>query len=131
MILNDYKFRGESIENNQLVYGYYSNIQQKEHYILQPCALGYYHVQVKPETVSQFTGFKTSKGQEIYEGDLIRQKLEDSFEPSGFYWWKAKVQRHPNGAWVLMQLRFDYSKSPFEEYTLLIKECKNIELINS
>lgn len=128
--LAEHKFRGISLEDNEIAHGYYAMIG-KEHYILQPCVLGLFHNQVNPETVSQCTGIITLKGDDIFEGDIFRQKLEDKYEPEGFFWWKAVVRRHTNGAWVLCQVGFDYSKSPFDEYTLLIEECKKIELIGN
>jgi len=76
------------------------------------------------------TGFTTADGEYIFEGDTFRQKLEDKMEPEGFFWWYCVVKRHENGAWVLCQIDFDYSNSPFEEYALLIDECKKIEFFD-
>jgi hypothetical protein len=74
------KFRGKSLENNQWVFGFYANIQDKEHYILQPCALGLFHCLVNPETVSQFTGVIDVEGNKIYDRDILEVLSIDSEE---------------------------------------------------
>lgn len=78
---------------------------------------------IKKETLSRFTGLKDSKGRKIFEGDLIKMKLEDSVEPEGFYWWEAEV-KFVHGCWVLCQVGFDYSNKSLEDFTWLYPEAK-------
>lgn len=64
-------FRGISKETNKYIYGHYYNIQNIEHYILEPCALGVIHTEVKPESVGQFTSRLDNSCKKIFEHDEV------------------------------------------------------------
>lgn len=69
--MREIKFRALRTDGKGWVYGFYCNIQEKEHYILEPCALGLVWTEVTPETVGQFTGLRDKNGKDIYEGDMF------------------------------------------------------------
>lgn len=84
---------------------------------------------VSQSSVGQYTGRPDIKGTCIYEGYIVRQKLEDSVEPNGFFNCDSVVEM-VEGCWVLSQVGFDYSKTPFSERCLL-RQADDIEVIGN
>lgn len=87
------KFRGQRIDNNQWVYGYYrkntfyNKLGDEPKEIYTKHFIGAFdnknlidgifeQVEVKPETICQFTGILDKANTEIYEGDFVSTDLQ-------------------------------------------------------
>jgi len=117
------KFRGKRIDNEEWVYGYFYTIQNKEHYILQPCTLGVEHVEVNSDTVGQFTVLKDKNGKEIYDGDIIK-----IFDEEGFI--KTVSTQIPCGCCDLCVGELNRGESVFCQIEVIGNIHDNPELIN-
>jgi hypothetical protein len=78
------KVRGQRIDNNEWVYGYYYKQIQRNSFVPEKPILWERHFirlleadgiflayEVKPETIGQFIGLYDSSGKEIYEKDIM------------------------------------------------------------
>jgi hypothetical protein len=58
-----------------------------------------------------------NNGKQIHEGDILRFKLEDKCEPNGFHVVDSIVKEHIERDFVVDDIDFDYSTTPFEDRT--------------
>lgn len=134
--MRDILFRGKCIDTEKWVYGVPANstyYDEQTGYTVFSCIItGVEHnpttgfisppnkffVEVDPETIGQFTGFKDKNGNKIFEGQTVEEIVEDKVEESGFFVIKSKVA-FAYGCWVVCEIGFDYSESEFEDFTLL------------
>lgn len=96
--MREIKFRGDTPDGRR-VYGGIHMLDDETVSIVIPCSANGSScalVQVRPETVSQYTGFQDSCGNEIYENDLVRLMWKVSDEISTHWHIKIfQVRMHP------------------------------------
>ena len=72
--MREIKFRGKRFDNGEWVYGYYvvaAGMPFISRFGIREPIL------IKPETAGQFVGLYDKKGDDIYEGDILRCRLYD------------------------------------------------------
>lgn len=113
--------------NRQIKFRWWTGKLMTENLIVN----GFVSSALNGKNVMQFTGFKDKNGKEIYEGDIVRQKLIDHMEEEGWFWLYSVVE-FEMGCWVLKEIGFDYSNNALyntlEYYNHLYDECNEFEV---
>lgn len=104
------KFRGKRIDTGEWVFGNLVNVRDGNTSRYYPCiVISYNHdsfdwIEVKPETVGQFTGYLDENKQEVYEDDIVR-----CIDPDGEEY--VTTVRHDGGAFAIDVVSCDYDYS--------------------
>jgi uncharacterized phage protein (TIGR01671 family) len=111
--MRDTMFRGKRIKTGEWIFGDLVRWVAKDKAAILPQNgdewSNPYDFEVDPGTVGQFTGFNDDNGIPIYEGDLMRQWLEESIHinENGGDWWYCEV-KFQYGAWRVCEIDFVY-----------------------
>lgn len=80
-------FRGKRADTKEWIYGYYFKADNKDMIQTED-----FYTDVIPETVGEFTGVCDKNGKEIFEGDIVIDKI--------------RVRENKNGEWIYRYCKY-------------------------
>lgn len=103
--MREIKFRGQA-GNGEWIYGFLVHDGCSDEYCISQDVDSL--VVVDPDTVGQYTGLKDCNGQEIYEGDILKDKSCNSMGKVEYY--KGGFVVRTGGVWLALAQVNEYRK---------------------
>lgn len=116
-------FRGKTIEGEAWICG---DLRQYSENVMGIKRRNMPHtVKVIPDTVGQYTGMKDKDDRRIFEGDIVRARIEGTSAYRGFEWPPMKVT-FSRGAFGLVSARGDFAALSAFSHTVTFEIIGNI-----
>lgn len=110
--MREIRFKGKSIlkgSEGQWVEGYYyKNYKGKDIIYSSEMINGWFSHPINPETLCQYTGKKTIKGNDLFENDIVFEEIEEESGDRRIYFVCKWIEEWGGFTFLLLHELFDY-----------------------